>query len=215
MNKTNQMMPLFMTIVGCILVAYKIFPLFLNMADQDKSDLLLMLLAFISVYVSWMIYELRITKNEIKKSSENFDNHTMEVAAIIKISLLISLFCGQPHTSWPQVIIGIFTAISGILIRCLAIHKIGNLYSHRIRVPEKLIIAGAYKFIRHPAYLGTAIAHTGFVIAFLNFYSLILLAAWYFVIWLRVTTEERVSQQTQIYQDYSAKVKYKLLPFIW
>lgn len=212
MKKIAPFMPMLMTFLGMGIISYKVIPLLIHEGNTLYKTVILI---FSGIYALWMLYESRVTRGELKKDAESNDNSTMEIAAVVKISLLVSFFCGDFIADPKRIMAGFAIAIAGILFRCYAIKVLADLYSHRIRIPVIIRINGPYKLIRHPAYLGTALAHTGFTVVFFNIYSCILLFAWYGVVILRTITEERVSQKTQVYKHYSEQVKFKLIPFIW
>ncbi len=51
---------------------------------------------------------------------------------------------------------GFFLIVTGILLRCYAIHSLGTLWSYDIKLYEnhQFVRTGIYRYIKHPAYLG-------------------------------------------------------------
>lgn len=74
---------------------------------------------------------------------------------------------------------------------------------------------GAYRFARHPMYLGYMISHVGFLLLAPTFWN----AAVYIVCWtcllLRIEFEERLLSADPGYQAFKTKVRFRLLPGIY
>lgn len=74
---------------------------------------------------------------------------------------------------------------------------------------------GLYMFVRHPIYLGSLFLYLGY--AFVNpsiFNVCILILAGVCQI-LRIRSEERILTQSTEYSEYSTKVKWRLIPFVY
>lgn len=209
----KKAMPLILTIVGFFgigsLAVYRIY-------SYDSYLVKGTAILTVCVYICWMVWESRISRNELKKASENFDAGTMELAALAKYILLSTSFIFQPQFNVTLAIIGFVLLVSGILIRTSGIRKLGIYYSHRIRKIEDAVVSdGVYGIIRHPAYMGTLVLHYGFVLIFCNYISLASLVFWTFVVWLRCYKENKVLMQSKEYQEYAHKVRWNLIPGVW
>lgn len=178
--------------------------------------------AAFAVYVAWLLWESRISVGELGKDEADHDRGTMELCAAAKIAVLACAFgFGTGGGGGAPVLrgsLGIATMLAGILVRAAAIRRLGRAYGHRIRPLETLIERGPYAIVRHPAYLGTLLAHTGLVLVFLNPWSLAaLILLWYpSVIW-RTVVEDRFlfASAPESYAPYAARVRARLFPAIW
>ena len=168
------------------------------------------------IYILWSVWEMRISMRELQLDYATYDKNTLEVAGVVKIVMISAglFFLNNINISiW---VIGVFLMVIGILIRIIAINNIGETYSHRIRkIVGTLATGGAYRIIRHPAYLGTLIIHTGLVIIMFNYISLIALFIWYGNAVVRIMIEENILQSDSAYSDYMKMTKYRLIPFLW
>ena len=98
----------------------------------------------------------------------------------------------------------------------MEIAKIGRSYSHRIRPLKTLPVSkGPYGIIRHPAYLGTLLAHAGLVTVFLNPYSLGALLLWLAAVLIRTCVEDTWLLKFPEYKEYTKQVHWKLVPGIF
>jgi len=206
-------MPLFFTVVGFAGIGYLMIYRILRL--ENELEQVLGGLTCI-LYLSWVIWEMRISIDELHKEEAKLDRHTMEICAIVKISLLIALFAGGGTFSIRLAIIGIVIMMAGVFTRGFAIKKLGRVYSHRIReVGDNIVTVGPYKIIRHPAYLGTLIAHTGITIVFLNHFSLVALSLWYLAVFMRVIVEDNWLLKEPKYRIFAARVRWRFIPYVW
>lgn len=183
--------------------------------NDPKSPMLYAIALFALTYVGWMFFESRVTRGELEREQAPADKSTMELAAVIKIFMLASFFVVAADPYIERCIIGFVVAWIGILLRAWAIVTLGKEYSHRIRIPAEIKSNGPYRWIRHPAYLGTFLAHAGFVFVFLNNYSAFMLFLWAVVVWIRVRVEEKFFANHDPYQIYSRVVRFNIIPFLW
>lgn len=75
--------------------------------------------------------------------------------------------------------------------------------------------AGLYGFVRHPMYLGYIFTNAGFLLANPTGWNAVV-----FIVWMgcqlgRIHAEERVLSADPVYQDFTRRVGYRLLPFVY
>ena len=94
-----------------------------------------------------------------------------------------------------------------------------NIYlSRTIEVQEnqKVIDTGLYGIIRHPMYSVTIWLFLAIPIVLGSWWALLCMAPYPFLIAIRILNEEKVLENNLSgYKEYKAKVKYRLVPFIW
>ena len=94
-----------------------------------------------------------------------------------------------------------------------------NIYlSRTIEVQEnqKVIDTGLYGIIRHPMYAVTIWLFLAIPIVLGSWWALLCMAPYPFLIAIRILNEEKVLENNLSgYKEYKAKVKYRLVPFIW
>lgn len=99
---------------------------------------------------------------------------------------------------------GIILIVLGLLVRGWAIHALGPSWSTRIEEPPCLILARRpYRYLRHPAYLGSLLVLTGAT----------MIDARLGVLWLswaffqqRMDMEEELLMRNQDYHSYARRV---------
>jgi len=94
-----------------------------------------------------------------------------------------------------------------------------NIYlSRTIEVQEnqKVIDTGLYAIVRHPMYSVTLLLFLSMPIVLGSVYSFVIFLAYPFIIAHRIKNEEKFLKKELFgYTEYTKKVKYRLIPFIW
>ena len=171
------------------------------------------------IYVLWLIFESKISKNELSKGNKTSDFGTCELYAIGQAGVFLSALWFNSVWKDPNIfhIFGLLIFVSGIIYRIWAIRTLGRHYSHIVREVKghKIIDSGPYRHIRHPAYTGMILANTGIVLFFLNtvtilIFLLILIPA----IALRVLIEEKTLFKIEGYTEF-AKSRKRFIHAIW
>jgi protein-S-isoprenylcysteine O-methyltransferase Ste14 len=76
-------------------------------------------------------------------------------------------------------------------------------------------IAGPYRFVRHPMYLGYTIAHIGFLLAFPSGWNAMVYWSALVVQIARLAREERLLARDSAYCEYATRVRYRLCPGVY
>lgn len=85
-----------------------------------------------------------------------------------------------------------------------------------IQEGQTVVSTGLYGVVRHPMYLATLLIFLPMPLILGSFYGMIPLALYPIVIVIRLLNEERVlTEGLAGYAAYKAKVKYRLLPFVF
>ena len=81
---------------------------------------------------------------------------------------------------------------------------------------QKVISTGLYGIIRHPMYFATLLMFIPIPLILGSFWGLIVFAFYPIIIVIRILNEEKVLLDgLEGYKEYTQKVKYRLIPFIW
>lgn len=74
---------------------------------------------------------------------------------------------------------------------------------------------GPYRFVRHPMYAGYVVAHIGFLLAYPSFWNLAVYAGGLLVQIARLLREEHLLNTSEVYQAFSRRVRYRLVPGVF
>ena len=81
---------------------------------------------------------------------------------------------------------------------------------------QKVISSGLYGIVRHPMYFATVLLFLSMPLILGSLISFVIFLAYPFVIAKRIKHEEALlEKELEGYSEYKAKVKYKMIPFIW
>jgi protein-S-isoprenylcysteine O-methyltransferase Ste14 len=78
-----------------------------------------------------------------------------------------------------------------------------------------LVAVGPYRFVRHPMYLGYLIGQTGFMLVNFSWRNLLVLIGIYLALWLRISREETVLEQSNDYVIYRKQVRWRIFPYVY
>lgn len=85
-----------------------------------------------------------------------------------------------------------------------------------IQENQKVIDTGLYAIVRHPMYSSTLLLFLSMPIVLGSVYSFVIFLTYPFIIVKRLKNEEELlEKELDGYKEYKAKVKYRLIPFIW
>jgi protein-S-isoprenylcysteine O-methyltransferase len=179
-------------------------------------------------YVSWFVMEMWI----LSRDSRRFKGRTadrgsfMGFVICIPLALVLAFNAAgrlpqlhiavlQPGLSWA----GIAMMWLGMVFRLWAVLTLGAFFRTSVVVQDghRLVTAGPYRWLRHPAYTGAIITTTGLGLAFGNWASLAALIVFpSLAIAFRIHVEERAltEQFGEAYRDFS-KNRSAVIPAIW
>ena len=125
------------------------------------------------------------------------------------------------RTVWPFAwhhYLGLGLMVAGVAIRRLARWTLGRHFSWRLRTlnGHKLVKAGMYRYIRHPAYTGDLMFQFGIPIFFASLYGLLVMLLLIPCLVNRIVIEEKmlVEQSGPEYLNYRQSTK-KLIPYVY
>lgn len=85
-----------------------------------------------------------------------------------------------------------------------------------IQEGQKVVSTGLYGVVRHPMYSATLLLFISMPIVLGSVIALIPFIAYPFIIAMRIKYEEKMLvNELDGYKEYTEKVKYRLIPFIW
>jgi protein-S-isoprenylcysteine O-methyltransferase Ste14 len=212
--KLRARLPLVLTLLGFAGIGALAVRALVLAAARGAREALVVGAAF-AVYAGWMAWESRVSRRETEKADAPADRATLELAAAAKLSLLVAALVPEPALA-PWSGVGVLVLAIGVAIRARAVALLGRGYGHRIRPAASLVDRGLYAVVRHPAYLGTLVLHVGVVLVFWNPWSVAaLVLLWAPAVLVRTVVEDRFLRGFPAYADYAARVRFRLVPFLF
>jgi protein-S-isoprenylcysteine O-methyltransferase Ste14 len=85
-----------------------------------------------------------------------------------------------------------------------------------VETGQTVASSGVYKFVRHPMYVGNLIMMIGIPLALGSYWGLLFVIPGQAVIVFRIVDEEKLlTQQLTGYREYTQRVRYRLVPYVW
>ena len=173
----------------------------------------------------WALFEFVRLRREVRQPNNDLDKHSAQLwdvaIGLEVIGMLFGFFgIGSMH-GVPTVIApaGLVVMILGIVIRWAAIRTLGRYFTGKVLIQpgHQLVRKGLYRYVRHPAYTGSLLAHAGLGLSFSNWLTLGLsFVPFVIAVWYRMRVEDAALQKALgvPYLDYSKEVK-RLIPKLY
>jgi protein-S-isoprenylcysteine O-methyltransferase Ste14 len=134
------------------------------------------------VRAAWVLIEVPYLRRFRVRPGKDWDRHSgrfWDFANAIELIGMILGFAniGKIETGSHLIApLGLSLLVAGIAIRWTAIHTLGKFFTCTVVIKDdhRLIRAGLYKHLRHPAYTGALVAHLGLGLSFSNWFSLVM-----------------------------------------
>lgn len=167
-----------------------------------------------------------LTIKESKENNERDKNSIwiiMGTVALIQIIIVIEWAYFRQNFIEFKIdtfsVIGFFLLIGGTVFRIWCIRTLGRNFTATVRTQEsqKVITNGAYKFIRHPSYLGAYLAIVGSAVFMHTYFSIVFsIIAMFLAYVYRIKFEEiaLIEDFGDKYKSYQKSTK-KMIPLIY
>ena len=177
------------------------------------------------IRVLWLAVEVPRLRRHRVRPARDWDRKSAALwdaaAAIEAVGMLLG-FVGVGRMAGAGVAVGpagLALLVAGVAVRWSAIHTLGKFFTSTVLIREghRLLRAGPYRHVRHPAYTGALLAHLGLGLSFSNWYSLALSVAPYaLAAAYRIRVEERALLDAfgGEYEDYARGTK-RLIPKVF
>ena len=116
-------------------------------------------------------------------------------------------------------LLGLGMLLGGTIFRVWAIRTLGKSFTATIQTQQgqQIITTGAYRYVRHPSYLGAYLAIVGSAVFMHTYFSIVFAAVVMFFAYLyRIVYEEQALAEDfgEAYINYQQKTK-RMIPFIF
>src|SRR5690242_18240683 len=131
--------------------------------------------------VLYVLVEFPYLRRNRIQAKQNWDKHSAKLWDAVNAIELIGMMLGFAGIGRMEIaprvvgLVGLLLLILGFAIRAIAIRSLGKYFTGTVVIKRdhQLIRTGLYRYLRHPAYTGTLLAHLGLGLAFANWFSLL------------------------------------------
>jgi protein-S-isoprenylcysteine O-methyltransferase Ste14 len=136
--------------------------------------------------------------------------------AMFVISALDHRFGWSPVPASVSLIGDVLVAIGLGLAMLVIIQNSYAAANVNVEAGQQLVSTGVYGLVRHPMYTGNVVLMLGIPLALGSYWGLLLFIPGLVVLVLRIRDEEDLlTHELSGYRDYTQRVHYRLLPYVW
>lgn len=110
--------------------------------------------------------------------------------------------------------VGIALQLVGIAWQFASKYTLGRSFG-LLPAARRIVVAGPYRVVRHPIYLGYLVGHIGFLAANFSWRNLAVIGLLYVAQVVRIAREERVLGIDAGYREYMQRVRWRLVPGLY
>lgn len=169
--------------------------------------------------------ELMNERSGAREGVKNWDKSILGLSFLMTIAMYViaGLDSGRyrwsPDFHWSLYGIGTILTVSGQLLFLIA-QKQNRFFSSTMRIQtdrgHTVCDTGLYKFVRHPAYLGSIVQALGFPFLFGSLWSIIPISVLIVITIVRTHLEDKtLKEELEGYLEYSGKTRYRVVPYVW
>jgi protein-S-isoprenylcysteine O-methyltransferase Ste14 len=140
----------------------------------------------------------------------------LSVAATFVVSALDHRFGGSTVSIGVCLVGDVLVAVGVGVVMLVAIQNSYAAATVRVESGQTLASTGLYGIVRHPMYTGNVIMMVGIALALGSYWGLVVVIPGLIVLALRIRDEEKLLQEElDGYREYTQKVRYRLVPYMW
>jgi protein-S-isoprenylcysteine O-methyltransferase Ste14 len=140
----------------------------------------------------------------------------VSVLAVLIVSALDHRF-GWSSVPVAIVIVGdVLVAVGLVLAQAVVFQNSFAGASIRVEAEQQVVSTGLYGLVRHPMYFGALLMMFGTPLALGSYWGVLATIVSMPVLGVRIVDEEKLLRaELDGYDEYSQKVRYRLLPYVW
>ena len=138
-------------------------------------------------------------------------------AAMLSTVLALTFFLWFDYTETLRFIpewAGVSLQVAGMLWQISAKVVLGRAFG-LLPAARGIVTGGPYRVVRHPIYLGYLVGHLGFLLSNFSVQNVLVLSALYVAQTVRMLREEAVLGGSPEYRDYTRRVRWRIVPFVF
>lgn len=186
---------------------------------------LFMAILFIPMFLAGLV--MMVKNPSLLKSRLDAKEEEKEQSLVVKLSGLMFLagfiVAGLDFRfGWSNLPKGVIIVAVALFLAAYALYaevlRENTYLSRTVEVQEgqKVIDTGLYGIVRHPMYSATLLLFMSMPLVLGSVYSFVIFLAYPLIIAKRIRGEEAfLERELEGYSEYKARVRYRLLPFVW
>jgi len=167
------------------------------------------------------IFEAGFLKNKVKSVDCTYSGWIFALACYPPFSSITSMYfpwSSNEYISFGDNFENVFFRILIIILLSIYLFATISLGTRCSNLTNRgIVITGAYKFVRHPAYISKNLVWWITLIPVLkdNNFAFLSMIGWSFMYFMRAITEEKHLLQDDEYQEYCKEVKFRFIPGVF
>ena len=141
----------------------------------------------------------------------------LSAAAMVSTVLALTFFLWFDYADTAHFIpewAGVALQVFGMLWQISAKVVLGRSFG-LLPAARGIVTGGPYRVVRHPIYLGYLVGHLGFLLSNFSLQNVLVLGALYVAQTIRMLREEAVLGGSAEYRDYTRRVRWRIVPFVY
>ena len=110
--------------------------------------------------------------------------------------------------------VGILVQIVGFLLIGLSVASLGRSFG-LVAANRGVVTSGMYRYVRHPLYLAYFVNIVGFFVNNASWHNALVILVWAVAQLVRIRYEEVLLGEDSLYVQYSANVRWRLIPYVY
>ncbi|WP_082969553.1 methyltransferase family protein [Mycobacterium kyorinense] len=140
----------------------------------------------------------------------------LSLTSMFVVSALDRRFGWSPVPTAISLVGDVLVAVGLSVMMLVVIQNSHAAATVRVESSQTLVSTGLYGLVRHPMYTGNVIMLVGAPLALGSFWGLIFVIPGVIVLSMRIRDEEKLLREELAgYQEYTQKVRYRLVPLMW
>lgn len=159
----------------------------------------------------------------VQRDQKTWDKVFMATILVLWFAWLVLMGLDRRH-GWSHVPIPV--QLAGFVLLCLGCYlvaltfKANSFAAPVVKIQKerqhRVIDTGPYAYVRHPMYAGALLINAGAPLLLGSWWGLLVGALFTLLIALRAVLEERtLKAELEGYTAYAARVRYRLVPYLW
>lgn len=144
-------------------------------------------------------------------------------SALLQISAFVLAFQPQwrfqPESVQPAFWAGLVVVVLGMLLRMHCWRVLGEFFTHTVTIVNnhQLVDSGAYRWVRHPSYLGAVMTFIGLGLSLGSHASMLLIVVGISAIYVYRIEAEEAALEAALGEPYTLfkKTRKRLIPFVY